>query len=117
MTCAQMSLDDVRVKGKRTDPMVGARDWIARNQEAWTFMVGQALQCADRGQRFGMKALAEVVRWRGRLADGTPYKLDNRIVSSLARILVAEHPSLKPYLEMRRSTNEPAGVPNAMPGD
>lgn len=83
----------------------GAREWIAANPEAWAYMTRTARFAASRGVRFGMKGLAEHVRWNHILANGVPYKLNNNIVSALARILVEEHPFVAPYLEMRGSVD------------
>lgn len=84
--------------------MQQAYDWIDANPKAWAFMVRFALQRASNGQRFGMKALVERVRWEMELTstDGV-YKLNNSLTAALARILVADYPALKPYISMRRS--------------
>lgn len=80
-----------------------AREWIAANEAAWEYMVHEARWAAFRGKHVGMKALAEHVRWHVVVRKGQPYRLNNNLVSLLARVLVAEHPEVGPYVERRKS--------------
>lgn len=95
----------------RLDPVSGARQWIERNPTAWRYMVAFALDRHRRGLHFGMKALVERVRWELAGVDSgtSPYKIDNRIVSGLARELVSAHPELKDSIAMR-DCSIPKGV-------
>ena len=73
-----------------------------------------ALERASLGLRFGMKALAERVRWESALA-GTPggagAKLDNVFVPYIGRELVQELPVLKGFVEFRKTRAERAPFP------
>lgn len=91
-----------------------AADWIAANPQAFTLFERFALQMAERQQKFGMKALAERVRWQvlatwDKDADG--YRLNNNLTAYIGRELVARHPELAGYIEFRRCRDEREGEP------
>lgn len=90
--------------------------WVAANPEAWRYMKAQARAAAERGHRFGMKQLAEHVRWHFAVnRTDRSYGLNNNIVAPLARLLVAECPDVRPYMEMRRTSLDGIGSPNTRP--
>lgn len=91
-----------------------AADWITANPQAFALFERFALQMAERGRSFGMKALAEKVRWEvmatwDKDADG--YRLNNNLTAYLGRELVARHPELEPFIEFRRCRDESRGEP------
>lgn len=58
----------------------------------------------EAGRRFGVKELAERLRWREFVArDGEAFKLDNSLVSCYARLLVADYPECRPFILLRKS--------------
>ena len=60
------------------------------------------------GKRIGVKALAEVLRYRsGMETTGSPWRIDNSYVSRLARDLVARRPDLDGRIERRRLKTDP----------
>lgn len=69
----------------------------------------EARTLAREGLRFGMKALAEHVRWALRTQPGprADYKVNNNYIAPLARRLVAEVPEVAPYLTMRQTAGDP----------
>lgn len=78
--------------------------WIERNPTAWAYMTEQARRSAANHVRFGIGALAEVVRWHMRNVKGDKgFKLNNDYRSAFARRLVKENPEVEPYIEMRSS--------------
>jgi hypothetical protein len=57
-----------------------------------------------RGRPFGVKLLAERVRWEVAYHWGEQqYKLNNNLTSYVARQLVHDLPALKPYLKFRKT--------------
>jgi hypothetical protein len=66
-----------------------------------------ALDAASRERRFGVKALAERVRWECMISrDGNDWKINNSYVSTIARELVRRHPELLEFIEFRTSPQE-----------
>jgi hypothetical protein len=90
---------DTLTTGRR-DPVMGAREWIAANPAGWHMFLAYARELARAGRRFSAKLIAERVRYECQLT-GTPYKLDNRHVSSLARFLIEEVPEAAQFIETR----------------
>jgi hypothetical protein len=66
-------------------------------------MTEQALLSADRGRRFGMKALVEHVRWHMQVNGTTDFAINNNHTSAFARRLIKEHPRVEPFIVTRRS--------------
>ena len=91
-----------------TDHSAAAAIWIATHPDAMALFESLALRRAQRGQRFGMKQLAEVVRWEMavRLQKGDMFKINNSHVAHLGRELIARHPRLSEFIETRRTSGE-----------
>lgn len=88
--------------------------WIADNPQAFALFERFALALAERGRSFGMKALAERVRWEVLQTwadDAAGYKLNNNLVAYIGRELVARHPSLAGFIEFRKCRDEREGEP------
>lgn len=88
--------------------------WIAANPQAFKLFETFALQMAARQRRFGMKALAERVRWQVMATwdkDAEGFKLNNNLPAYLGRELVARHPELAAFIEFRRCGDECKGEP------
>lgn len=106
----QLNLFDQQAKLRKA-----AADWIIANPQAFALFERFALNMAASGRRFGMKALAERVRWEvlatwEKDADG--YRLNNNLPAYLGRELVARHPELANFLEFRRCRDERQGEPS-----
>jgi hypothetical protein len=84
----------------RKDPVMAAREWIAANPAGWHMCLGYARELVAQGRRFGLKLIAERVRYECKLV-GVPYALDNRIVSSLARFVIEAMPEAAELIETR----------------
>ena len=81
-----------------------AAQWIAQNPVAFGIFESFALQQAREGHRFGVKALAERVRWECRIhykAEG--YKVNNNHVAGIGRELVRRHPELSGFMVFRKT--------------
>lgn len=95
-------------KGERY--MDEAREWIDANPNGWGYIVEQALLSASLHRRFGMKALCEHVRWHMSVNVGdAEFKLNNNYTAAFTRLLVSEHPEVKPYVKTRHSVIDQCG--------
>lgn len=85
-----------------------AQEWMARYPEAMAFIESMALEAAGRGRPFGMKALAEVVRWHFHYQrdEGEEWKLNNNHVAYIGRELIDRHPWIGPYVTTRKASDE-----------
>lgn len=91
-----------------------AAAWIAANPQAFALFECFAKEMAGSGRRFGMKALAERVRWQVMATwdkDAEGFKLNNNLPAYLGRELVARHPELAAFIEFRRCGDECKGEP------
>lgn len=91
-----------------------ASDWIRANPDAFALFERFALEMAALKRRFGMKALTERVRWevaRSWEKDADGFKLNNNLPSYIGRELVARHPALAEWIELRRCRDEREGEP------
>ena len=91
-----------------------AAEWIEANPRAFALFERFALGLAAQGRSFGMKQLAERVRWEvlatwDKDADG--YRLNNNLPAYIGRELVTRHPELEPFIEFRRCRDEREGQP------
>lgn len=90
-----------------------AREWADRNPDAWGAMVAIATEHAAEGRRIGTQDLIERIRWHDFTStDGTRTRINNNLSPALARLLVAEHPEVAPYVHLRKSKfdAEPEGA-------
>lgn len=80
-----------------------ARQWMAEHPEAMSLFEELALRASRFGQRkFGVKALAERVRWEFSIERGQDeFKVNNNHVAHIARELIRRRPELAPCIELR----------------
>jgi hypothetical protein len=85
-----------------------AMKWVETHPQAMAVFERLALEAARTGFKFGVKALAERVRWQFRIdrLEGDEYKVNNSYVSVVGRVLVARHPSLADFIEFRKRRDE-----------
>lgn len=84
---------------------IRAQEWIAQHPQVFALFERFALQMAERGRRFGMKQLAERVRWEVLATwekDAAGYRINNNIVAYLGRELMRRYPHLAEYIETRQ---------------
>lgn len=86
-----------------------ARAWMDENPEVVALFERFALELAGKGRRFGMKLLAERVRWECAFfyAD-SDFKINNNHVAYVARELIRRHPMLAELIETRRAGDRAA---------
>lgn len=81
-----------------------AREWIRLNPGLWDDIEAWALNEAGHQRKFAMQTALERIRWKDRVDDeGQPTKVSNDYGAIWARMLVARHPEVKPYVTMRPS--------------
>lgn len=84
-----------------------ASAWMAEHPDAMRLFERLALVAAGRGRRFGMKALAERVRWEFSIERGDEhYKINNNHISFVARELIRLHPHLARLIETRKAQGD-----------
>jgi hypothetical protein len=89
-----------KVKSWKND----ADEFIERNPEVYAMFRLHASRALARGRRFGMKALAEKIRWDEQVESLTPrrFKVDNGHISWIGRRLIEEMPGLDKLIETRK---------------
>ena len=79
--------------------------WVWANEPVVELFLRFAREAKQaRHGHFGIKAIAERVRWEVYIArkEADPFKINNSYVSRLARLLVSREPSLKGLFEFRK---------------
>ena len=80
--------------------------WLYKNNAIWLSFVATALT-ANKGshkQRFGAKAILEVLRWESFLTDSEKtFKINNNRAPDLARLVMDCKPELRGYFQIRGS--------------
>jgi hypothetical protein len=102
-----------------SDLRKAADKWMDRNPKVYGYFRHFACEAADRRQRFGMKALAERVRWECQVkTTGADFKICNSYIAYIARRLIEELPYLEEFIELRCAKDETvAGVAPVDPGE
>lgn len=78
-------------------------DFHAANPHVYGLLRSLALQLRAQGyQKYGMKALFEILRWQSRLqTNGDAFKLNNIYTAYYARLLMSNEPVLAGFFETR----------------
>jgi len=79
-----------------------AERWIDENPEAYALFVRFARERVTKGRRFGVKAIAERVRWEWDLEWDGEFKLNNNLTAYIARRLAADVPGVGALIETRK---------------
>lgn len=78
-----------------------------QNPEVYRELVGLSLQWRREHRKCGIGMLFEVLRWnRGLQTAGDDFKLNNNFRSRYVRKLIAEHPELDGFFELRELHTE-----------
>lgn len=80
-----------------------AIQWVQTHPWAWKWLEEKAVWRANHAFHFSMKGLVEDLREHGDKTKkpGEFWKLDNKLTSSLARIMVDVHPKVKEVIDIR----------------
>lgn len=87
------------------------REWCRKNPRALDLFLRFAREALRAGRPFGVKALAERVRWETSVRwgrDRSGFKWNNNYTAYLARDLVRAEPQLAGLIELRRVREEAA---------
>jgi hypothetical protein len=79
-------------------------EFKAANPKVWDLFVGFAQELVEKGRRFGVKLLAERVRWEIRTTwapDDQGFKINNNWTAYIARDLLDVIPRAKDLIETR----------------
>lgn len=87
------------------DYQAEADEWVRTHPKAYALFVRFIKERAARGHRFGMKAVAERVRWEYP-EPGGDYFINNSLVAYIGRRIVAEHPEVADFVEFREARDE-----------
>jgi hypothetical protein len=84
----------------------------ARNPQVYAALRSMALELCARGhQKYGIKALFEVLRFNAAMqTHGDTFKLNNDFTALYARLLMDQEPELEAFFEIRQRTADPAHV-------
>lgn len=86
-----------------------AEAWAKENPEVFKLFEKFALQAANRQRQFGMKALAEKVRWEAMMKwdkDEEGFRINNSHTAYIGRMLVEKHPHLAQFIEFRKAQGD-----------
>lgn len=86
-----------------------AEAWAKENPKVFALFERFALQAARRQRQFGMKALAERVRWEVMAKwekDEEGFRINNSHTAYLGRMLVQKHPHLAEFIEFRKAQGD-----------
>jgi len=89
----------------RNDLEAKYREWKATHLAVYELFLRFARERMDRGRRFGVKALAERVRWEVATTwaeDADGFRINNSYTAYLARDLLADEPALEALIQIRR---------------
>lgn len=76
--------------------------WRDANPEGYRIFAELALEHVDAGQRFGMKYLGEIVRYRMRMGRmDADFKVNNNLLAPIGRLLAEDFPRIEPFMETR----------------
>lgn len=81
-----------------------AHEWIRLNRELWDGIEAWALNEAKHQRKFAMQTALERIRWKDYTdSTGQPTKVSNDYGAIWARMLIAKHPAVAPYVTTRPS--------------
>jgi predicted acetyltransferase len=86
------------------DHQIQAQRWINDHPRAMNLFEQLAMSRVQLRQRFGAKALVEAVRWHyaiERTDQDAEWKLNNNYTAYIARWLIAKHPEIAGFIELR----------------
>lgn len=80
-----------------------AKEWLDANPGMWSSLVEFAMAEARAKRRFSISEWVEFTRYRRHVNPTTPFKIKHSIRAVLARLLVREHPEVRPYMSTSKS--------------
>ena len=83
---------------------IRAQEWIKANPDLWGKFTDYALKQAENERHISVAWLTEDVRqhdYVNRIGD--PCKINNNFKAVFARLLIKQHPQVRPYITIRKS--------------
>jgi len=80
-----------------------AADWIGKNPGVVALFMKYAKELQNMGRPFGVKLVAERVRYECLLTNGDGYRINNNLTAYVARHLIALDPELERFLHFRET--------------
>jgi hypothetical protein len=83
-------------------------DFHSKHPEVMAYLVALCYELRRRGfQKYGIKSMWERARWHFQVEKdlGVEFKLNNNFHSRFARLILAEHPELEGFFELRELKN------------
>jgi hypothetical protein len=77
--------------------------WIKGNPDIANLFLQFAQQLAKKGKPFGVKLIAERIRWEFAIEKTEDFKINNNYPAYVARWLVFKDPQLEPLLSFRET--------------
>jgi hypothetical protein len=77
--------------------------WLEKHPDVYVTFRTYALQAIHSGRKVGAKAIGERMRWDAMLENKQGYKVNNDVISLMARRLMWEYPEFNGYFETRGS--------------
>ncbi len=82
---------------------LGAALWIKKNPKIAQLYFDYAKEMANAKRRFGIKLVAERVRWDMYFKIGESYKVNNNHTPYIARWIIAKDSSIEKYMRFRKT--------------
>ena len=99
---AQLSLELEEPKtGRRKDPKLGWREFVADNPLAYSLLVGRMHYLITNHMHASVYALFEWLRNRDLKSGDRPYKVDHRWHRAAREMLVSDYPEFARHLRTR----------------
>jgi hypothetical protein len=86
-----------------------AEAWVEEYPQVYALFEKFALQLAERKRHFGMKQIAERVRFEVALTwekDEDGFRVNNNYISYIGRMIAEKHPQIKEFVEFRRAQGD-----------
>ena len=84
--------------------MYQAEEIRRRNSDFWHDLEAWALNEAAQERRFSISYFIERYRWHDHVnSEGEPFKINDHYTPIWARMIAAEHPEVRPYIDLRKS--------------
>ena len=106
------SLDDPIFDDLNKSVVERFRIFHEKNPHIFDLIVRFAKQLLAKGRtRYGMKSIAERVRWEMVVeTDDGDFKINNIYMSCYSRLLIVKHPQFKEMFETRRTPGHPGSI-------
>jgi hypothetical protein len=89
---------------KKRDLRAEAESWMRARPEATALFMSYARDLAAKGKKFGVKLIAERVRYEHKIQGWADFAVNNNHTAYIARWMIAREPKLEQFLEFRETS-------------